>query len=43
MNHGANPNLTNDDGMNARAIAEGAGHLGIVQLLDSWDGGSELS
>ena len=41
MNHGANPDLTIDLGMNARAIAEGAGHLGIIQLLNSWDGGSE--
>ena len=41
MKHGANPDLTNDDGMNARALAESAGHLDIVHLLDSWDGGSK--
>ena len=43
MKHGANPDLTNNDGMNARALAESAGHLDIVQLLDSWprDGQAE--
>ena len=43
MKYGANPDLTNDDGMNARTLAERAGHLDVVQLLDSWDGGSESS
>jgi len=41
MEHEANPDLTNDDGINPRALAEGAGHLGIVQLLDSWNDGPE--
>ena len=43
IDHGANPALTNDDGMNARALAEHKGHLDIVQLLDSLDSGSEPS
>ena len=37
MKHGANPDLTNDDGLNARALAESAGNLDIIQFLDSWD------
>ena len=43
MEHGANPDLTNDDGMNARTLAEHAGHISIVQLLDNWGGASESS
>ena len=43
MQHGARLDLTDDDGMNARALAVQAGYLDTVQFLDSWDGGSGSS